>query len=157
MFYELLAAVGGRKPRGEGPLDWRGTRNDSGRSGKCCLCHTANVLKSWHLCVENILLAKGPTCQDHRLEGKYFEVRSSSPWKTRFCHIYIISPGFLDIQINGAYGFDFSVYENDDESYRRGLQMVAERIVETGVTSYVLTWCCWSGTAHIIHYLYVLG
>ncbi len=45
------------------------------------------------------------------------------------------SPGFLDIQINGAYNFDFSVYEGDDEAYRAGLRTVAERIVETGVTS----------------------
>jgi N-acetylglucosamine-6-phosphate deacetylase len=43
----------------------------------------------------------------------------------------------LDIQLNGAYNFDFSVYEGD-EVYRQGLQMVAERIVETGVTSYVI-------------------
>uniref|UniRef100_A0A8H7Y4Z6 Amidohydrolase-related domain-containing protein n=1 Tax=Psilocybe cubensis TaxID=181762 RepID=A0A8H7Y4Z6_PSICU len=49
----------------------------------------------------------------------------------------ILSPGFLDIQINGAYNFDFSVYENDDEKYRQGMKMIAERIVETGVTSYV--------------------
>ena len=46
------------------------------------------------------------------------------------------SPGFIDIQINGAYNFDFSVYEGDDEVYRQGLEMVAERIVETGITSY---------------------
>ena len=45
------------------------------------------------------------------------------------------SPGFLDIQINGAYNFDFSVYEGDDEAYRTGLHRVAEKIVETGVTS----------------------
>ena len=45
------------------------------------------------------------------------------------------SPGFLDIQINGAYNFDFSVYEGDDETYRNGLHRVAEKIVETGVTS----------------------
>ena len=51
----------------------------------------------------------------------------------------IVSPGFIDIQINGAYGFDFSVYEGDSDAYRRGLQTVAEKIVETGVTSYVLT------------------
>ncbi|KAF5321216.1 hypothetical protein D9619_001679 [Psilocybe cf. subviscida] len=50
----------------------------------------------------------------------------------------ILSPGFLDIQINGAYNFDFSVYE-DDESYRNGMKMVAERIVETGVTSLLPT------------------
>lgn len=48
------------------------------------------------------------------------------------------SPGFLDIQINGAYGFDFSVYEKDDDTYRQGLETVATRIVETGVTSYVV-------------------
>ncbi len=49
----------------------------------------------------------------------------------------IVSPGFMDIQINGAYGFDFSVYEDDPDAYRRGLSTVAEKIVETGVTSYV--------------------
>ncbi len=51
---------------------------------------------------------------------------------------HIVSPGFIDIQINGAYGFDFSVYEGDSDAYRRGLQTVAEKIVETGVTSYVV-------------------
>lgn len=45
----------------------------------------------------------------------------------------------MDIQINGAYGFDFSVYEGDEEAYRQGLKTVAEKIVETGVTSYVPT------------------
>ncbi|KZT03990.1 carbohydrate esterase family 9 protein [Laetiporus sulphureus 93-53] len=51
----------------------------------------------------------------------------------------ILSPGLLDIQINGAYGFDFSVYDGDDEAYREGLKTVAEKIVETGVTSLVPT------------------
>jgi N-acetylglucosamine-6-phosphate deacetylase len=46
------------------------------------------------------------------------------------------SPGFLDIQINGAYGFDLSIYLGDDELYEAGLRLVAERIVETGVTRY---------------------
>ncbi|TEB38469.1 carbohydrate esterase family 9 protein [Coprinellus micaceus] len=50
----------------------------------------------------------------------------------------ILSPGFLDIQINGAYGFDFSVYEGD-EAYLQGMKVVAERIVETGVTSLLPT------------------
>ena len=45
------------------------------------------------------------------------------------------SPGLIDIQINGAYNFDFSIYEGDDEVYRTGLRTVAEKIVETGVTS----------------------
>ncbi|KAJ6589876.1 carbohydrate esterase family 9 protein [Mycena vulgaris] len=51
----------------------------------------------------------------------------------------ILSPGLIDIQINGAYGFDFSVYDGDDETYKQGMKLVAEKIVETGVTSLVPT------------------
>lgn len=51
----------------------------------------------------------------------------------------ILSPGFIDIQINGGFGFDFSVYEGDDQAYRDGLKLVAEKIVETGVTALVPT------------------
>ncbi|KAF8590850.1 carbohydrate esterase family 9 protein [Ramaria rubella] len=52
----------------------------------------------------------------------------------------IISPGFIDVQINGAYGFDFSIFHNEDEkAYDEGLRMVAKKIVETGVTSLLPT------------------
>ncbi|KAF8141201.1 carbohydrate esterase family 9 protein [Boletus edulis] len=51
----------------------------------------------------------------------------------------ILSPGYIDIQINGGFGFDFSVYEDDDQAYRNGLKLVAERITETGVTALVPT------------------
>ncbi|KIK94768.1 carbohydrate esterase family 9 protein [Paxillus rubicundulus Ve08.2h10] len=51
----------------------------------------------------------------------------------------ILSPGYIDIQINGGFGFDFSVYEGDDQAYRDGLKLVAERIIETGVTALVPT------------------
>ncbi|KAF5393371.1 hypothetical protein D9757_000502 [Collybiopsis confluens] len=51
----------------------------------------------------------------------------------------ILSPGLIDIQINGAYGFDFSIFDGDEEAYKASLRDVAERIVETGVTSFVPT------------------
>ena len=54
------------------------------------------------------------------------------------CHLIILipySPGYIDLQLNGAYGFDFSVYEGNDDTYMQGIKLVAERIVETGVTS----------------------
>lgn len=51
----------------------------------------------------------------------------------------ILSPGLLDIQLNGAYGFDFSIYEGDDQKYRDGLHLIAQNIVETGVTSILPT------------------
>lgn len=83
----------------------------------------------------NVLRPKGATgtyCRPWRQHHQVLSNPSSSQYRrlTYFC-----SPGFLDIQINGAYGFDFSVYEGDDEQYRKGLLHVSESIVETGVTS----------------------
>ncbi|KAF8511984.1 Metallo-dependent hydrolase [Gautieria morchelliformis] len=52
----------------------------------------------------------------------------------------ILSPGFIDIQINGGYGFDFSIFHNEDAAaYEAGVRMVARKIVETGVTSLLPT------------------
>ena len=59
----------------------------------------------------------------------------------------------IDIQINGAYGFDFSVYEGDDQAYQSGLRNVAERIVETGVTAFVVTILAVSFVVLILHLL----
>ena len=49
----------------------------------------------------------------------------------------ILSPGFIETQINGAYGFDFSVIpEEGVAAYGKGVNRV---LVTTGVTSYVPT------------------
>jgi N-acetylglucosamine-6-phosphate deacetylase len=70
---------------------------------------------------------------------KTFFLRKERPEKIIDLAGNILSPGFLDIQINGAYGFDFSIYEGDDQVYKDGLKHVAEKIVESGVTSLVPT------------------
>ncbi|CAE6521196.1 unnamed protein product [Rhizoctonia solani] len=77
--------------------------------------------------------------------------------RTRPSHVIdlngaILAPGLLDIQINGAFGFDFSIYNNNegipvnpadesraDADYLDGLVRVADHIVETGVTGLVPT------------------
>lgn len=51
----------------------------------------------------------------------------------------IIAPGYIDAQINGAYGVDFSRIDEGDAAYLKGLNEVSRRIVETGTTSYVPT------------------
>lgn len=64
----------------------------------------------------------------------------------------VLAPGLLDIQINGAFGFDFSIYNDNkgvppdssdeikaDQDYTNSLIRVAEHIVETGVTGLVPT------------------
>lgn len=52
----------------------------------------------------------------------------------------ILSPGFIDTQLNGAYGFDFSVTPNEDgTAYGKGVLRVNRSLVATGVTSYLPT------------------
>jgi N-acetylglucosamine-6-phosphate deacetylase len=50
----------------------------------------------------------------------------------------IIAPGFIDIQINGAMGMDFSVAE-DDATYAKGVKLVNKTLVKYGVTAYCPT------------------
>lgn len=50
----------------------------------------------------------------------------------------IIAPGYIDIQINGAMGIDFSV-ATDGENYERGVKLVNKTLVKYGVTAYCPT------------------
>lgn len=48
----------------------------------------------------------------------------------------ILAPGFIECQLNGAYGFDFSV---PSEKYAEDFSRVNRKLVSTGVTSYLPT------------------
>jgi N-acetylglucosamine-6-phosphate deacetylase len=52
----------------------------------------------------------------------------------------ILSPGLIDTQLNGAYGFDFSVIpEEGTAAYSKGVSRVNRSLISTGVTSYLPT------------------
>ncbi|KAH8433622.1 N-acetylglucosamine-6-phosphate deacetylase [Aspergillus melleus] len=51
----------------------------------------------------------------------------------------ILAPGLIDVQLNGAQGFDFSVPHASKEEYDEGLRMVNKGLARTGVTSYLPT------------------
>lgn len=51
----------------------------------------------------------------------------------------ILAPGLIDIQLNGAQGFDFSVPCATKEEYDEGLRAVNRGLARTGVTSYLPT------------------
>ncbi|CAI6091532.1 unnamed protein product [Clonostachys chloroleuca] len=53
----------------------------------------------------------------------------------------ILSPGFIDVQINGAFGFDFSNTDcvHDSTKFQRELHELNQRLLETGTTSYLPT------------------
>lgn len=52
------------------------------------------------------------------------------------CAGSIIAPGFIDVQINGGYGIDFSQASEDVSS---GVSFVAKKILQHGVTSFCPT------------------
>jgi N-acetylglucosamine-6-phosphate deacetylase len=51
----------------------------------------------------------------------------------------ILSPGMIECQLNGAFGFNFSTLLDDMSQYGKKLKDVNRQIVATGVTSYIPT------------------
>ncbi|KAJ4293868.1 N-acetyl-glucosamine-6-phosphate deacetylase [Collariella sp. IMI 366227] len=51
----------------------------------------------------------------------------------------IVSPGFIECQLNGAYGFNFSTETDDMVQYGKQLRELNKKLVQTGVTSYIPT------------------
>ncbi|KAH7120651.1 hypothetical protein EDB81DRAFT_667112 [Dactylonectria macrodidyma] len=51
----------------------------------------------------------------------------------------IVSPGLIDVQLNGAFGFNFSTLPEDISEYPKALAEVSKKLVTTGVTSYIPT------------------
>jgi N-acetylglucosamine-6-phosphate deacetylase len=51
----------------------------------------------------------------------------------------IIAPGLIDVQLNGAFGFNFSTIPEDPMSYGKLLRQMNKLLVQTGVTSYLPT------------------
>lgn len=52
------------------------------------------------------------------------------------CNGALIAPGFIDVQINGGFGIDFSYHTSDVEN---GIQTVAQGLLPHGVTSFCPT------------------
>ncbi len=64
--------------------------------------------------------------------GKVVQIQSGLDPKADICTAGFISPGWIDLQLNGAYGFDFS-------TDGRTVAEVAWRLPETGVTAFLPT------------------
>lgn len=51
----------------------------------------------------------------------------------------IVSPGFIECQLNGAFGFNFSTATDDMAEYEKQLRDLNKKLARTGVTSYIPT------------------
>ncbi|XP_035255084.1 N-acetylglucosamine-6-phosphate deacetylase isoform X1 [Anguilla anguilla] len=98
--------------------------------------------------------------KDHRLQREDLWVREGKildPEKLFFdeegyadvcvdCEGGIVAPGFIDVQINGGFGIDFSQATNDVNG---GVTLVAKKLLEHGVTSFCPTLV--TSPPHIYH------
>ncbi|PAV86342.1 hypothetical protein WR25_14660 [Diploscapter pachys] len=55
------------------------------------------------------------------------------------CEGQIICAGFIDLQINGGFGVDFSSFDGSAEEYSKGVNKVAHQLLAHGVTAFAPT------------------
>ncbi|XP_033023220.1 N-acetylglucosamine-6-phosphate deacetylase [Lacerta agilis] len=90
------------------------------------------ILKNHELQREDLWVREGKILNPEKLffdEKKHADVRLD-------CKGSILAPGFIDVQINGGFGVDFSL---DTEDTGAGISLVAQKILSHGVTSFCPT------------------
>lgn len=90
------------------------------------------ILREHRLQREDLWVREGKILDPEKLffdEQGYADIRVD-------CEGSIIAPGFIDVQINGGYGIDFSQASEDVST---GVSFVAKKILEHGVTSFCPT------------------
>uniref|UniRef100_A0A8B9G8B2 N-acetylglucosamine-6-phosphate deacetylase n=1 Tax=Amazona collaria TaxID=241587 RepID=A0A8B9G8B2_9PSIT len=90
------------------------------------------ILRSHQLQREDLWVREGKILNPEKL---FFEEKGSADIQLD-CKDSIIAPGFIDVQINGGFGVDFSLATDD---FKSGIDMVSQKILSHGVTSFCPT------------------
>ncbi|XP_054263624.1 N-acetylglucosamine-6-phosphate deacetylase [Macrosteles quadrilineatus] len=90
------------------------------------------ILKDHKIVKDNLWVRNGKILNPEKV---FYDEKVKSNKKID-CQNSLIAPGFIDIQINGGFGVDFS---HDTGSVEAGLQKVAKGLLAHGVTSFCPT------------------
>ncbi|XP_050824325.1 N-acetylglucosamine-6-phosphate deacetylase isoform X1 [Gopherus flavomarginatus] len=90
------------------------------------------ILRSHQLQREDLWVREGKILNPEKL---FFDEKGSADIQLD-CKDSIIAPGFIDVQINGGFGVDFSLAVDDVQS---GISLVSQKILSHGVTSFCPT------------------
>lgn len=71
--------------------------------------------------------------------GTYFEPSNGLQYSTVDLEGGILCPGFIDVQLNGAFGLDYSDSKLTSEEFEKELSRVSKCLLKTGVTAYCPT------------------
>ncbi|VDO67306.1 unnamed protein product [Heligmosomoides polygyrus] len=107
----------------------------NGVAGKLIQFINAKVLRNGKLVPDQVWVRDGKIIDGASV---FFDERRKADIQVD-CEGLILSPGFIDIQINGGFGVDFSTMPATDEEYQRGVDEVSRRLLSYGVTSYAPT------------------
>ncbi|XP_026765030.2 N-acetylglucosamine-6-phosphate deacetylase [Galleria mellonella] len=102
---------------------------------------STSTLTRFHNCYilrDNKIIKEDLWIRDGKIENpeQIFYVEQREADLTVNCEDLLIAPGFIDIQINGGWGVDFSY---DSENVQEGLNKVAKELLSHGVTSFCPT------------------
>ncbi|XP_054066872.1 N-acetylglucosamine-6-phosphate deacetylase isoform X1 [Rissa tridactyla] len=90
------------------------------------------ILRSHRLQREDLWVREGKILNPEKL---FFDEKGSADIQLD-CKDSIIAPGFIDVQINGGFGVDFSLATDD---FKSGIDLVSQKILSHGVTSFCPT------------------
>ncbi|KAF2883686.1 hypothetical protein ILUMI_22501 [Ignelater luminosus] len=102
------------------------------KTGKLLQFVNCLILRNHKLINEDLWVRDGKIINPEKV---FFDEKITADEKID-CKGAIIAPGFIDIQINGAFGIDFS-YNTD--KVEEGVQYVSKGLLEHGVTSFCPT------------------
>ncbi|CAG9792026.1 unnamed protein product [Diatraea saccharalis] len=87
---------------------------------------------------DNKIIREDLWMRDGKIENPehIFYVEQLKPTRNINCNNVLIAPGFIDIQINGGWGIDFSY---DCDNVEKGIEKVATELLAHGVTSFCPT------------------
>lgn len=103
--------------------------------GEVCQFTNCLLLRDHRLAREDLWVQGGKVVNPGSL---FFGARRGADRRVD-CEGAILAPGFIDLQINGAFGVDFSYDVVDEESAVRVLDKVSQGLLAHGVTSYCPT------------------
>lgn len=90
------------------------------------------ILREGKLLREDLWVRGGRILDPQKL---FFDEKRAAD-EQRDCGGHILAPGFIDVQINGGFGVDFSLPNEDIAS---GVALVAKKLLSHGVTAFCPT------------------
>ncbi|KAF7412211.1 N-acetylglucosamine-6-phosphate deacetylase [Vespula maculifrons] len=94
--------------------------------------HNCNILRDGKIISEDLWVRDGKIINPEKI---FYDEKILPDYKVD-CQGALISPGYIDLQINGGFGVDFS---HNIENVEEGINKVAKKLLEYGVTSFCPT------------------